>query len=49
MKKRRIFFSSRTRKTNFFVDDRRSSAGIVGGSIWEAKRALAANEGRILV
>jgi len=49
MKKRRFFFSSRTRKTNFFVDDRRSSAGIVGGSIWEVKRALAANEGRILV
>jgi len=48
MKKRRLFFSSRTRKTNFFVDDRRSSAGIVGGSIWEVKRALAANEGRIM-
>jgi len=48
MKKRRLFFSSRTRKTNFFVDDRRSSAGIVGGSIWEVKRALAANESRIM-
>jgi len=48
MKKRRIFFCRRTKKPIFFVDDRRSSAGIVGGSIWEVKRALWVNEGRIL-
>ena len=35
-------------KTDFLVDDRRSSADGVGGLIWEVKRALWVNEGRIL-
>jgi len=47
--KEALILLQQNEKTNFFVDDRRSSAGIVGGSIWEVKRALAANEGRILV